>query len=340
MANRDAKYHMGAKRVTQHRIFDLAITLFIIAILSTLRAKLLPVGDESIANTPTPIGIWLQNLQEKIPTLSAIVWCISVMFAGLSIGRHAAKYSIYPAYTLMAIPILGVMAAAVIVSGDYLVSCAVLLLMLHATKYLHRCMMRTKSFSDLSLAMLCYGMIPLVFAPAALLYVTLPILVLTLYNSWRNWVVAVSSLVFPLLSVSYWGWCAGEGFLSAAELIYNSLLTNSEFHLFSTLNPASILLLGVVILMIMCAVSLIFSDRYSLKVNSRAVMRYTSLLLAVCIALFFLPSSTATTFAMISVPVAVLVPLIFVRMGMGFTETLYRLMLLAAAANIIAMCWM
>ena len=340
MASRNAKYHMGAKRVTQHRIFDLAITLFVIAILSTLRAKLLPVGDESIANTPTPVGLMLQNLQERIPTLSAIIWCISVMFAGLSVGRHAAKYAIYPAYTLMAIPILGVMASAVIVSGDYLVSSAVLLLMLHATKYIHRCMMRTKNFSDLSLAMLCYGMIPLVFAPAAVLYVTLPILILTLYNSWRNWVVAVSSLIFPLLSVSYWGWCAGEEFLSSAELIYNSAFTNSEFHLFSTLNPASILLLGVVIMMVLCAVSLIISDRYSLKVNSRAVMRYNSLMLVVCIALFLLPSSTATTFALLSVPVAMLVPLIFVRMGVGFTETLYRLMLITAAANMIAMCWM
>lgn len=328
-----------AKRVIQHRIFDLAITLLIIAIVSTLRAKLLPVGDESIINTTTPIGILLQNLQAKIPTLSAIVWCISVIFAGLSVGRYAAKYSIYPAYTLMATPILGVMSTAVIVSGDYLVSSAVLLLMLHATKYTHRCMMRSKSFSDLSLAMLCYGTIPLVFAPAAILYVTLPILILVLYNVWRNWVVAVCSLAFPLLSVSYWGWCAGEDFLSTAELIYNSLFSHSEFHLFSTLNPASILLLGVIILMVLCAVSLIFSDRYSLKVNSRAVMRYNSLMLVVCVALFFLPSSTATTFAILSVPVAMLVPLIFVRMGFGFTETLYRLMLLAAAVNAIVMCW-
>jgi hypothetical protein len=35
-----------------------------------------------------------------------------------------------------------------------------------------------------------------------------------------------------------------------------------------------------------------------------------------------------------------IVPLIFVRMGVGFTETLYRLMLIAAVVNILAMCWM
>ena len=299
----------------------------------------MPVGDESITNTPTPIGIFLQNLQTKIPTLSAVIWALCAMFAGLGVGRYAAKYSIYPAYTLMAIPVLGVMATAVIVSGDYLVSSAVLLLMLHATKYIHRCVMRSKSFGDISLAMLCYGVIPLVFAPAAILYVTLPILILVLYNSWRNWLVAVSSLIFPLLSVSYWSWCAGEEFLSSAQLIYNSALAGSEFHLFSTLNLASILLLGVVIMMVLCAMSLIISDRYSLKVNSRAAMRFNLFMMLVCIGMFFLPSATATTFAMISLPVSMLVPIIFVRMGLGFTEMLYRLMIAAAAINIIAMCW-
>ncbi|MBQ2018889.1 MAG: hypothetical protein II209_05490, partial [Alistipes sp.] len=70
----------------------------------------------------------------------------------------------------MAIPVLGVMATAVMVSGDYLVSSVAMLLMLYAIKYLHRGIMRTKNFSDLSLAMLCFGAIPLVFAPAALMY--------------------------------------------------------------------------------------------------------------------------------------------------------------------------
>ena len=36
-------------------------------------------------------------------------------------------------------------------------------------------------------------------------------------------------------------------------------------------------------------------------------------------------------------PAAMLIPLIFVRMGVSFTEMLYRLMLLAAAANMVLM---
>jgi hypothetical protein len=331
---------MAKKRITQHGLFDLAMTLIIIAIVSTLRAAFLPVGDEGIVNTPTPVGLVLQGLQNNIPSLSVVVWCLCVIVAGLNVGRYAAKYSIYPAYTLMAIPILGVVAAAVMVSGDYLVSSAVLLLMLYAIKYTFRCVLRSKTFGDLSLAMLFYGAIPLIFAPAAVLYVALPVLTLVLYNSWREWVVAVSSLLFPLLAVSYWDWCAGNGFLDSAQLIYSSAMAESGFHLFSVLNPVSILLIGVVVVMVLCSVMLILSDRYSLKVTSRNIMRFDALLLLLSLPLFFMPSVTATAFAFVSLPVAMLVPLMFVRMGVGFTEMLYRIMLLAAAINIVVLCWM
>ena len=329
---------MAAKRVVRHRILDLAATMFVIAIVTTLRSALLPAGDEMMPNTPTPIGELLQSLQGSVPTLSAIVWGIALFIAALDAGRFGPKYSIYPAYTLMAIPVFGILAGGVMVSGDYLLSTAAMMAMLLGTKYLIRCIMRTDSFNDLSLAMLYYGLLPLIIAPSALLYVALPILVLMVRSTWRDWVVAVASLLFPLFAVCYWNWCAGEGFIAMAEQIYTSTFTASEFSFFSTLNVAGIALLGVIIVLVLCAITLIISDKYSIKVKSRAVMRFNALMLVVTVAMFFLPSATASLFALVAVPAAMLIPLIFVRMGVGFTETLYRLMLVAAAANMVIMC--
>ncbi len=328
---------MARKKIVQHRILDLAVTLFIIVVITTLRAALLPAGDESIPNTPTPVGSLLQGLQQHIPTLCILAWALMMMFAGLDVGRYGPKFSLYPAYTLMAIPMFGITSGAVMVSGEFLLSGIAMLLMLFGTKYLLRCIMRTESFNDLSLAMLCYGTLPLIFAPAALFYVTLPILVLIARNTWRDWVVSVASLLFPILSVSYWGWCAGEGFSSTAEQIYTSMFTPSEFSFFSTLNIAGIVLLGILIIIVLCSISLIISDRYSLKVKSRATMRFNAFMLLVVLAMFFLPSCTATAFAIIATPVAILTPIMFVRMSMSFTEMLYRLLLIVAAANMLVL---
>ena len=328
---------MARRKIVQHRILDLAVTLFVIVVITTLRATLFPAGDESIPNTPTPIGSLLQGFEQSFPTLSVIAWAMMLMFAALDAGRYGPKFSLYPAYTLMAIPVFGVTAGAVMVSGEFLLSGVAMMLMLFGTKYLLRCIMRTESFNDLSLSMLCYGTLPLVFAPAALLYIALPLLILGVRNTWRDWVVSLASLLFPILSVSYWGWCAGEGFMAAGEQIYTSRFTPSEFSFFSTLNIAGIALLGVIIVMVLCAISLIISDRYSLKVKSRAVMRFNAMMLAVTLAMFLMPGCTATLFAIVAAPVAILTPIIFVRMSVGFTEMLYRLLLIAAAANMVVM---
>lgn len=329
---------MAAKRVVRHRILDLAATIFVIAIITTLRSALLPTGDETMPNTPTPVGELLQSLQGTMPTLAAILWGITLFIAALDAGRFGPKYSLYPAYTLMAIPIFGVIAGGVMVSSDYLLSTVAMVVMLLGTKYLIRCIMRTDSFNDLSLAMLYYGTLPLIIAPTALLYVALPILVLMVRSTWRDWVVAVSSLLFPLAAVCYWNWCAGNGFLAVAENIYSSMFTASEFSFFSTLSVAGIVLLGIIIIMVICAVTLIISEKYSIKIKSRAVMRFNAMMLLCMVSMFFLPSATASLFALVAVPASMLIPLIFVRMGVGFTEMLYRLMLVAAAANMVIMC--
>ena len=326
---------MARRKIVQHRILDLAVTLFVIVVITTLRATLFPAGDESIPNTPTPIGSLLQGFEQSFPTLSVIAWAMMLMFAALDAGRYGPKFSLYPAYTLMAIPIVAITAAAIMVSGEMLLSAAALVIMMLATKYIHRFVMRSDSFSDLSLAMLYYGLLPLVVAPTALLYAAMPLLVLFVRSSWRHWVVCTSSLAFPLLSVSYWSWCAGDGFLTPINELYTSMLTPSEFSFFSTINPAGIILLGVLIVMSLCSITLIISDKYSLKVRSRAMMRFNALLLLTSVGMFFLPSATATLFAIVAMPAAMLIPLIFVRMGVSFTEMLYRLMLLAAAANMV-----
>ena len=83
---------MAAKRVVRHRILDLAATIFVIAIVTTLRATLLPAGDETVPNTIVPIGELLQSLQGSIPTLSVIVWGIALFIAALDAGRFGPKY--------------------------------------------------------------------------------------------------------------------------------------------------------------------------------------------------------------------------------------------------------
>ncbi len=328
-----------ARKVAQHRIVDLTLLLIVVAIATTLRSALWPTDSEAVANVATPIGSVLQSWQGHIPVLSAILWAFTMCFVGLGVGRLGVRYSLYPAYTIMGIPVFAVVAACVVGSTEYMVLASAALVMYLATRSMTRFIMRTERFGDLSLAMFYLGMLPLMLAPTALLYVALPLLVLFVRASWRDLAVAVTSLLLPLFAICYWNWCAGGSFMAPADTIYSNLLTVSEYRFFESLNFVTIILIGVVIVMIACAVALTVSDRYSIKSKTRVVLRFNSLLMCVLMGLFALPSATSALFALIAFPVAVVVPLFFVRMGVGFTETLYRLMLLAAAVNMVLLAF-
>ena len=328
---------MAKRRAIHHRIFEVAATLFVTVVVTTLRSVFAPAPDELVPNAAAPIGAVLQEIQAQFPLWSAAIWAVTLFLAGLNAGRYGVKYSLYPAYTLMSIPLLGVAAAAITVSGDYLVTSAATVLTLLASKYIMRCIMRTGAYGDLSLSMLCFGALPLVFAPAAAIYVVMPLLVPAVRAKWRDWTVAVVSLAFPLFACCYVAWCRGGDFRAPAQQLYESMTAPGGYVFLHTLNPAGLALIGVILTMIFCAVSLIISDRYSLKVKSRAAMRFNALFALFLCGLFFLPSCTATIFALAAVPASILMPLIFVRMGTGFTELLYRLLLLCAAANTAVM---
>lgn len=330
---------MGRK-VVQHRIFDLALLLLVVAVVTTLRSSFWPSESEAVANVATPIGGILQHWQAHIPVLSAVVWTVVLFVFGLGVGRLGVRYSIYPAYTLMGIPVFAVVASCVVGTTDYLLTAVAVAVMYQAMKSMTRFIMRTERFSDLSLAMLYFGVLPLVFAPAAVFYVAMPLLVLAVRASWRDVVVTLASVLLAPAAICYWGWCAGGEFSVPAIDIYNSLFSASGFRIFEAMNIVTILLLGVIIIMIVSALALTISDRYSIKSKSRVMLRFSALLVAVLTAIFCLPSATATLFALVAVPVAMFVPLFFVRMGIGFTETMYRLMLLAAAANIVVMAFL
>lgn len=329
---------MGRK-VVQHRIFDLTLLLLVIAIVTSLRVSLWPTEAESVRNVVTPIGEILQSWQGHIPVLSVIIWGVALMGIGLGLGRLGVRYSIYPAYTLMAIPLFGITACAVVGSTEWLLTTVATFVMYLATRAMTRFIMRTERFGDLSLAMLYFGLLPLVFAPTAILYVALPLLVLFVRSSWRDVMVALGSLLLPPFAVCYWHWCAGGDFISPMVKLYAALFTESGYYFFSSLNFATIALLGIIVLMVFCAVALLVSDRYAIKSKSRAMLRFNALLIPLFFSLLFLPSATATLYAIVAIPLAMLVPLFFVRMGMGITELCYRLMLLAAAVNVVLMAF-
>ena len=103
---------------------DVVLTILVITAIAAVRSFVAPTDGESVRNVAVPLGAMLQGLEQRMPILSLVVWAVVIFIAGINTGRYGVKYSLYPAYTLMAIPVFGIVAAGVMVSHDYLVTAA------------------------------------------------------------------------------------------------------------------------------------------------------------------------------------------------------------------------
>ena len=79
------------KKIVQHRIFDLAVTLIFISVMATLRLAFWPTASEAVGNVATPIGGILQHWQQSVPVIPSILWCVLLFIVGLGLGRQERK---------------------------------------------------------------------------------------------------------------------------------------------------------------------------------------------------------------------------------------------------------
>jgi hypothetical protein len=312
----------------------------LVALVTTLRATLYPIQSELIDNIATPLGSYLQAWGAQFPTISAIVWCITVIYGGMTIGRCGIRYSIYPAYTVIGMPIFGIIATGVMASHQMLLASAALLTIVLPTKYMLRYIMLTTSYSDLSLAMLYFGLLPAIYAPTAILYVALPIAVLSIKAHWRDWLTAVSSLLFPLFALCYWSWCAGDGFLAPAFQAHEAAFASSGFEVLSMAGMAGFGIILLVVVMVMASLSVMLSDKYALNGRARAAMQFNLIMILLMSATFIVPSATIISLSLLAVSTSSLIPLMFIKLQHGFTRLVYRLLMLMTLINTIILIFL
>lgn len=311
-----------------------------LTLITTLRAAIYPTQSELVSNIATPIGGYLQAWGAQLPTLSAIVWGITVIYGGMAIGRCGIRYSIYPAYTVIGIPIFGIIATGIMASHQMLLAAAALLTIVLATKYMLRYIMQTESYGDLSLAMLYFGLLPAIYAPTTILYVILPIAMLFIKAHWRDWLTATTSLLFPLFALCYWSWCAGDGFLSPAFQAYYATFTSSGFEVLSIASMAGFGIMMLVVVMIVASLSVMVSDKYALNGRARVAMLFNAIMILLMGATFIAPSASIISLALLAVSTSSLIPLMFIKLQHGFTRLVYRLLMLMTLINTIILIFL
>lgn len=293
----------------------------------------LAAGDMSA----TPLRVALIGFQHAWPVLSAVLSAVMIVYAGLSLTRAALRHYLYPAHTLVGIPLTGIAVCGCGLSAEYLPTAVLLLLTAMIWKRLYACFGRDRIVPQLFPAMVCLGCMPLLYAPmTAFVVLLIPIIVLCRLSP-RSCVAAVAGAVLPVFVVSYLGWAGGGEFGATAYGLWRQMLTPADFDVESYLTAARLALLGMLLFAAICSVLLYRSDRFAVGVMARKIWNFTITVMLLGIGLFAaMPSTSEMSVAVIALVASTLMPMFFVRMENYISTTLYWLMIAAAAWTLFA----
>lgn len=310
---------------------EASLILLCATVCAVVRAARLPAPQAAGEDCVAPLACAIDGFQLAWPTVSAVMAGAMILYTGLSLGRAALRRYLYPAHTLVGIPLAGIMICGFSLPAQYLSAAVLILLTGIALKRLYGCFNADDPVPQLFPAMICLGCTPLLYTPMTALVVSLLPVMWLCRLSLRSQTAAAVGALLPAFTVCYVRWTAGEAFGTTAYDIWRDMLSPAAFDLAAYVTTARLALLGMTLFTLICSMMLYRSDRFAVGVAARKIWRFTVWIIVLTSALFAaLPSSTQLSAIVVSLMASTLMPMFFVRMENYISSSLYWLMAGAA----------
>lgn len=270
------------------------------------------------------------HFQTARPGWSRLIAAILILFTGMCAGRVTVRYNLYTVSTCLAIPLYGIVACGSAVGNNFLPAFAASALLALAVKNFSRSFRNGYGFDTIFRASLYLGLLPLVSASALPLLLLLPLALLLFRRTSREATVALAGLLLPALTLCYVNWGAGGSLLAPMTALGERFLSGIPLGMFFSLPLPQLLLSGGIVLLDLLALLFFLSDIYAAGTKPRFILIFSSCTLAMTLLLLAGPAASRGDIALVAVPSALLLPVLFVRTSRAITLPLYLLLLTAA----------
>ena len=274
--------------------------------------------------------ILLLRFQSAFPAWSRVIGLLLLIFTGMCTGRISVRYNLYSVGSCLAIALFGI--GACLVANDSMPLPAFVAATLTALVLKHYCraFCNGYGFDAVFRASFYLGILPLV-SPAALpLLLMMPLALMLFRRTTREAVVASAGLVLPVAMLCYANWGAGGEFL--APLIDLTLKAVSGLPLAfpQSLSVVRSAFAATLLVLSFIAAMLFFTNVYTVGTKPRFILIFAVCALALTILSLAGPAASYCTLASATVPAAMLMPLLFIRMRPGLSLTIYLALLVFA----------
>lgn len=288
--------------------------------------------DGSAGGVASPAAL-LGRFQSASPGWARLCAALTLLGAGLCLGRMTVRRNLYGVGSCIAMPLFGMVLCLLPAGGESLAAYVAALLSALSIRYCGRAYRNGYAFDSIFRAAFCLGAVPLLVPAALPLYLLLPFAALLFRRTVREMLVASFGLLLPVAVFVYVDWGAGEEFATALLRPGVAFLAGVPLDFVCGLPPAALCVLGALAGLSCLAVGLFLTHLYAVGTKARFILLYTLGVLVLTAALLCGPAASPALFPLLAVPVAVLLPLFFVRVRPVLSVPAYAVLALAALAG-------
>lgn len=281
---------------------------------------------------PAPFGPALDAFAVRFPSFARILGALLLLFTGTSLGRLALRFNLYGISTCLSIPLYGaLMLGALVGDGWFTAIVASTLTML----VLRNCCLAYRNgfaFDRLFRAALFLSLLLLTLPSAAPMLLLLPAAVIRFRRTGRELLAALGGLLLPAAALAYLNWAFGGSPAAPFEALWHgatqhawgaAALASTRFDRLCALLPA---------LATLAALALFRGMRYTVGTRARHILYFTGRLFLLALLVWPMPGADAGALGLAAVPEAVLLPVLFLRIGRSPARALYLAGIFGAVA--------
>lgn len=287
--------------IIRQQVFTSLVTLFVMSLagvfvlLVGVHSSLELVANESL------LGGYIIDFQHSHVAWSAIISSAMIFISAVKLGRVVSTQNLFEVSTSIQLPLIGVMMWCVTLGADFLLSATVVTLSATIVREFLLAMRNTNYLPNLFNAALALSLLPLIYTPAAMMWIIVPFILLWVGVTLREWIVGVVGLLLPVAIVSYIFWLCGAELLLPVESMAAMFVEWSTLADISGIMLFRSLIIAVALLLTLLSMVWVKNALY----KNRRRMHITLITILFALSTLVTPSATLLSFALLAPPLAI-----------------------------------
>ncbi len=326
------KFEFMKFNITRQQVFPSLVTVFITSLIGAFVLARGSHGAVQLLSSESILGNYITEFQASHSGWSALIAALLIFLTATNLGRVISTQNLYSSATSIQIPMLGALIWCMVISRNSLLASIVISLSAQGLGGLLYAARNNNHLGYLFNASLAFSILPLFYTSAITLWIAIPIIMLFVGFTLREWIISISGLLLPLFSISYIYWLCGYDFIYASETMIIMLTEKSNIFDLRILMPFRTTALAISLLLAIGSTIWIGES----VPKSRIRLQITFIAAISSLLSLFSPSATLLTFALATPALAILASLTMVHLPAIAANIIYSLLfllLLLAAFN-------